>query len=243
MKIIKYKYLNNSKYKIYLEQDEIELYEDIIINYNILNKKELSKEEIDNLLKENNYYDLYYKSIKYIKAKLRTKKEIHKYLEKYNASLKDIKSIIEKLEKDGYINDELYAKSYIHDSIILKLDGPLKIKKHLLDEGISNDIVIEELKEFDDELIDEKIEKYITKSLKQNKNKSLYALKQKLIYNLINLGYEKDNILNHIENINYSDEELKEKEYDKLYKKLSNKYSGKELEFKIKQKLYEKGFR
>ena len=31
------------------------------------------------------------------------------------------------------------------------------------------------------------------------------------------------------------------KEYDKLYKKLSRKYSGNELEYKIKEKLYQKG--
>ena len=37
--------------------------------------------------------------------------------------------------------------------------------------------------------------------------------------------------------------DLAKKEYDKLYKKLSRKYSGQELEFKINQKLYQKGFK
>ena len=45
--------------------------------------------------------------------------------------------------------------------------------------------------------------------------------------------------------INYEidDTDLKQKEYDKLYKKYSKKYSGYELEYKIKQGLYQKGFR
>ena len=34
-----------------------------------------------------------------------------------------------------------------------------------------------------------------------------------------------------------------QKEYDKLYKKLSRKYEGATLEYKIKEKLYQKGFK
>ena len=37
------------------------------------------------------------------------------------------------------------------------------------------------------------------------------------------------------------DSDIAKKEYEKLYKKLSSKYEGAELEFKIKQKLYQKG--
>ena len=40
-----------------------------------------------------------------------------------------------------------------------------------------------------------------------------------------------------------SDDDIAKKEYDKLYKKLSRKYSGSELELKIKQKLFQKGLR
>ena len=42
---------------------------------------------------------------------------------------------------------------------------------------------------------------------------------------------------------NFDDEDIKNKEYEKIYKKLSRKYSGYELEQMIKKKMYEKGFR
>ena len=35
--------------------------------------------------------------------------------------------------------------------------------------------------------------------------------------------------------------DIAKREYEKLYKRLSRKYSGKELEYKIKEKLYQKG--
>ena len=38
------------------------------------------------------------------------------------------------------------------------------------------------------------------------------------------------------------DDSLVQKEYDKLYRKLSRKYDGSELGYQIKQRLYVKGF-
>ena len=38
-------------------------------------------------------------------------------------------------------------------------------------------------------------------------------------------------------------EEIARKEYQKYYNKLSKKYSGRELEYKLKQKMYSLGFK
>ena len=43
-------------------------------------------------------------------------------------------------------------------------------------------------------------------------------------------------------NYNFNDtSDIAKREYEKLYTRLSRKYSGKELEYKIKEKLYQKG--
>ena len=41
----------------------------------------------------------------------------------------------------------------------------------------------------------------------------------------------------------YDDSKIYEIEYKKVYDKLSKKYSGRELEYKVKEKMYQKGFR
>ena len=59
---------------------------------------------------------------------------------------------------------------------------------------------------------------------------------------MITLGYEKNKIIEIIDN-NLSDDDLIiKKEFDKLYTKLSLKYSGEDLIYKLKQKLFSKGF-
>ena len=99
-----------------------------------------------------------------------------------------------------------------------------------------------ELEIFDDNLIKDRITKYINKQLKVNK-KSIYVFKNKMLFNLINLGYLREDIIKYLNNINFDDNDLKEKEYEKLKKKYSKKYKGLELEQIIKRKLYEKGYR
>ena len=72
---------------------------------------------------------------------------------------------------------------------------------------------------------------------------SEYTFKNKMLLNLLNLGYLKEDIMSYLDNISFDDTSLKEKEYVKLKLKYSKKYSGYELEQVIKRKLYEKGYR
>ena len=167
-------------------------------------------------------------------------KEIIKiYAKKTNQS---INSAIIELIKNGYLNDDYYSKCYINDRLNLSLDGPLKIKKYLESMNINYDVFYKYLEVFSDEVVSERINKYLSKQLKVNK-KSIYIFKNKMLINLYNLGYEKVDINRALMNINSDNQdELKLKEEEKLYKKLSRKYSGEELKRKVREKLYQKGF-
>ena len=92
MKIKKIRKLNNSRYKI--ELDELEsliLYEDVIINNNILYKKELDIKLIKKLNTENEYYEIYNRAFKYVVTKMRSIYEVEKYLDKLQINEKDKK--------------------------------------------------------------------------------------------------------------------------------------------------------
>ncbi len=242
MEIKKYKYMGAGKYKIYIDDLEYIIYEDIIVKNNILLKGNITKEELNLYLKENMYYEALYKSIKYLGIKMRSRKELIKYLDK-SYDKKVVDSVIKKLEQDGYINEKEYAKAYIGDMINLKMIGPYKIRKELIDLGINSKIIDKELEVFTRELELEKINKLINKELKLNKSKFLYTLKNKISYNLTNLGFTKEYIDILIKDIDFDDKDIYRKEYDKLYKKLCNKYDKDKLDYIIKQKLYQKGFR
>ncbi len=242
MKIKTIKKLKN-KYKIILEDNiEIITYDEVIIKNNILYKKELSEETIKVIEKQNNYYETYNNILKLIKTKLRSESEIIEYMNKTEIEKETQKEILKKLKNLKLINDEIYTHAYIHDKISFTPDGPNKIKKELLTKKIDEQIINQELEKLNQQEINEKLEKLIIKKLNSNTKYSNTMIKNKVLNHFINLGYEKQNILDIIEKNKKTDDEIIKKEYIKLEKKLKNKYSEQELKRNIKQKLYQKGF-
>ena len=242
MKIKKIQKQKSQKYKILLENGEaIITYDDVIINNGLLFNKELDNELLQKINNETIYYDIYNKTLKYIEKKLRSEKEIRKYLEKYDIGYEE--KIIEQLKNIKLINDNNYVKAYISDKIYLSTDGPNKIKKDLLNQGIEEYIIDEYLKNIEDEIVINKCEKLIDKKIKSNKKNSIYILKQKIISDMLEKGFELNIIKSILENKEILDNNAIEKEYNKLYSKLIKKYSDKELYFQMKSKLYQKGFK
>ena len=242
MKIQGYKYLGNSKYKVIINNEEYTLYEDVILKYDLL-IKDVNEKDLAKFLEENKRYEAYYIALKYIKTKLRTRKEIEEYLSKKDYNDFDIDYAVARLEQEKYIDERVYAKSYILDAINLKNIGPNKIVMELTNLGIDKNIVLDELSIFTNYIEEEKVYKYIEKSIKNNHNKSSYILKNKIKQNLINLGYNPNIINKYLNEYNIDDNEIYQKELEKVRSKLSKKYTGKELEYKIKEYMYRKGFK
>ena len=240
MKIIKYKKLKSNKYELTLENDEkITLYEGVILKEELLLKKEIKN--IDRLIEINKEYEIYEVSLKYLNHHVMSIYGMKEYIIRKKYLKEDIDKTIDKLVEKGYLNDEYYAKCYISDHINLSNDGPYKIIKHLEINNISSNVYAKYLSKYND-IWKNRIEKYINKSLKTNK-KSSYFFKNKMIINLINLGYEKEIINDCLSKVKINNlDELKEIEKEKARKKLSRKYNGEELERKIKEKLWQKGF-
>ena len=167
MKIIKYKKLPGNKYKITLDNNDVILYENIIIKNMILLKKDIKEDELKQYLNENIFYEGYYKALNYIKFRMRSTNEIEKYLAKeFNKDL--IEKIILNLTKEGYLNDDYFTKCYINDSINLKNIGPNKIIHELEKLGIDKSIIDKNIKVFTKEKEEEKIKKIIDKKVKTN---------------------------------------------------------------------------
>ena len=121
--------------------------------------------------------------------------------------------------------------------------GPLKIKQELikldLDISLIEDTMDTIISKVD---INKRIENIISKKIKLNKDKGSNYLKRKILFSLVNLGYNKEVILSVLNSISFNDSELIKKEREKAYNKYSKKYSGYELDLKVKSYLYRKGF-
>lgn len=243
MKINKFKKISKDKYKLFLETgDVITLYEDVIINNNLLLSKKLDDNLLEKLTMQNNEIHIYDMALNFLSIRMRSKKEVYNYLLKKEIPESLIKMTIDRLVKNGFLNDYNFAKAYVNDQLILSNNGPYKIKNNLIELGIKDEIVIDVLKSINIEHVKEKLGKLIDKKLKSSKG-SFNMIKIKLLNYFYNLGYDKKDILQILDNVHKETDILYlQKEYNKLHTKYSKKYSGAELKYFIEQKLYSKGY-
>ena len=243
MKIKKYTKDKGNKYKVLIDDINYTLYDDVIVKYSLLLKDEISEKELNAIVEENDKLSSYYDSIKYITKKMRSKLEIKEFLRTKRRNEKVIDETIKKLEENHFLNEELFIKAYVNDQINLTNNGKNKILKGLVKLGIDNDQASTYLDNIDNEVFMSKIDKYVDKKISTNKNSSIYMLKNKIMTDLINLGYEKSDIVEVLNSKEINDDEAKKREYEKIRRSLEKKYSGDVLEYKVREKLYRKGFR
>ncbi len=244
MKIIKYKKIKGNIYEVLFDNNiKYNLYDDIIINHNLLAQKDIDSKLLEKILKENDELSSYYLALKYINIKMRSEKEIRNYLQKKDFVNSIINKTIILLRKNGYINENVYTSAFINDAINLSLDGPCKIKNKLMQLGIDESIIDFYLKQIDSEIWEKKVEKIISKKIKSNHNLSIKSLKLKITIHLQNNGYSKEMFVDLLNNIELeNEEEIFMKEANKLKNKYANKFDNNKLKIYLKNKLYSKGF-
>ena len=201
MKIIKYEKKGNNTYKIYLENNQtINLYEDVIIKNNLLYKKEIDKSLLEKLDLDNAKEDIYNKCIKYISVRIRSIQEIKDYLKRKEVDDSIIEKTIDKLLNNNLLNDEQFAKAFVNDKLNFTTMGPYRIEQELKKHKIEPSIIYKYLN-IDDEIIDNKINKQITKLMKSNQKKQ--NIRNKIYNNLLSLGYSNEMILRNINNYDF----------------------------------------
>ncbi|MBE6147986.1 MAG: hypothetical protein E7167_00525 [Firmicutes bacterium] len=234
--------IGSNKYSLIIEGKKHIVYDDVLLEYNILKKGQINDEVYANIVNSNNYHEAYNKMIKFITAKLRTEKEIRDKLAKLYIKKEDQDKIIKRLRDEHYIDDEIYVKSYINDSVLLGLNGPKKINYDLKKLGFQDNLIYKYLSDVEDVIWHEKAEKILNKKLKGNHklSKKMFIIKLKKDYN--NLGYDEKYYNNLLESIEVDDSIQMAKDFEKLYNKLSKKYTDTKLLMVIKQKMYQLGY-
>ncbi len=238
MKIIKYKKIGKSKYKVFFDKTDMILYEDVIIKYKLLSIENININLLEKITEDNKYYEAYDKAINYVSIKLRNELELKKYLEK-SFDEKLIFDVINKLKKNGYLNDNVYINAYIHDKILLSTDGPIKIKEYLLNNGFEEKLIDQTLNKIEENIWIEKIKKTINK---KNNTGSSYNFVLKMQNELYYKGYPKELVNEVLKYVDLNDDLNLNKEIKKNIEKYKKKYRNSELKNRVIKSLLIKGY-
>ena len=244
-KIVKYKKGSKGKYKVILDDGrELSFYEEVILKYQLLIKKEIDEETMIDADQYNQECDVYYVALHSIENRFKSVYELRVWLQKREYPDEYIDKAIDSLQRQGYLNDRSFAKSYINSQMLTTHNGPYKIIRELQEKKIDSDIIEEEIKAFTEEEEELRVRKLIEKEIRNNHTRGGVVLKQKIYNNLKLLGYDISVLNRLIEEFSFgNDVELAKKEYEKLYRKYSRKYEGEELKRKIQEKMYLKGLK
>lgn len=184
---------------------------DMVVVLRLYNNREMTDDEIAELKRQSVEKDMYGKALEYALGGMKTKRQISEYLWKKEIKSDDRNTILEKLEKNGYINDELYARTYVAQKGA-KL-GKRMIRAKLMQKGISGEIIDSVIIEVDSDDQDDRAIEVAEKYMRNKEgNFENYG---KLYRYLAGKGFESQSIsvaTAHIKELKLSEDEEQEED-------------------------------
>lgn len=99
------------------------------------------------------------------------------------------------LQKEGFIDEFRFVESYINGKINIKKWGKLKIKFHLKQKGVNQDLITKGLNNIDDDIYFQNLKDlFKKKELELSNEKNKLKKKQKIIRFLIQKGFDFEEI-------------------------------------------------
>ena len=232
MKIKRIVKLKREMYDVLFDDGQsIKVHEESLVRYVLIPGKELEEEEFNEIVQNIQYDQAYVAAIKYISYKIRSNKEMTDYLsEDYEAEI--VRQTIYRLQDEGYLNDENYARSLRNTLLNTTDKGPGHLLRELKKHHIPENIIVQETESFDEMVDSERMNKLKNKFLRAHRG-SYTQFKQKLREKLTLRGYSG----HHFELINFDDDYDEDAYFEKDFEKYYNKYQKKESGFKLKQKM------
>lgn len=136
-------------------------------------------------------------ALKYIYRYPKTEKELRIQLYTKWYSTSEVDHAIEDLKKKNYVNDMMFAESYIRSEVVNKGKPSIRIIQKLQQKWVSQDIVKDVLKKYDQEMSEGTLQK-ISKEIQAYKRKDVDWFD--IIQKLLRKWYKLDDIKRVIEN-------------------------------------------
>ena len=244
MQIRRFQKKKNGMYTVFLEDgNHYDFSEEVILKYELLIKKEITPAKLEIILQENRKWEGYYIALRLLAKVAKTKKEVETFLQTKGYDTTIFQFAVTKLTEQGYINDNVYAKSYVHQQIVSTNHGPYRIERDLKQKGVKEADIADALVEYTPLIQKQKVKKLILKKIQANHHKSNRYLQGKITNDLLAEGFDRTIVADVMAQTVFTDDhDIAQREYEKIYQKLSRKYEGSELNYKVRQKMYALGF-
>ena len=208
----------------------------------------ITTEILEKLQTEQAIVQAYQKCIRRLTIKDRTRKEMYDWLEKNTElSIENINGIIEKLEKNNYIDDSRFVYSQIM-TLKSHLQGRKKIERSLLKRGVAIELISEALAHEDDYDQLNLAIRYAERIQTTIRGKSLKYKKQVMKQKMLQQGYTMDIVDETLSRLSFISEERDElshlrKQAIKIRNRYQKKYPTTQLRMRTQKYLMTQGYK
>ncbi|MFD0959554.1 RecX family transcriptional regulator [Paenibacillus chungangensis] len=199
---------DRKRYDIYIGEEEpvLTVHEDILIRYRLMKGGVLQDELLSEIKREDERFEAYRKAVAYLGAKPRTRKQLHQYLERKELANEHIEYALDRLEREGLVDDVQYAQLFAESRMRSSLKGRLMIRQELSMRGVSKSAALEAVS-----AISEEEEIAAANKLAEKKWRSLKGAeaerRRKLMGFLLRRGFPGHIVKEAIKSVNQGDDE------------------------------------
>ena len=148
---IKQQVKNKDRYSVYVDGDyAFSLSADELVAQKIASNQEITKEQLETLIKTAVEDKAYQAALGLIARRTRSVWEMQQYLVRKQYNQPIITKILNKLSSRGMLNDTAFAEAWVQNRQLLKPTSRRKLQQELQQKNISKSIISEVLADYED---------------------------------------------------------------------------------------------
>jgi len=118
--------------------DVLVIANDVASDFGLYRGKELSDDEFARLKNEQELYDALTAAHHFLGYRARSEREVREKLRQKKFTAATIERAMGKLQEGNYLDDDLFAVKFVHDSLLKKPVGQVRLKQELRRKGITD---------------------------------------------------------------------------------------------------------
>jgi regulatory protein len=238
---------DNERYNIFLDEKyAFSVHETVLVKFGLTKGMSLEDWSIDDMVYEDEIRKAFNRALHYLGFRMRSELEVKKKLLEAGYGEAIVLEAIVKLKNLGFLNDESFSEALVQTQKNSANKGPRAIQQELQKKGIGKELQAQVLESYSEEEQLQIATRLAEKAANSNRSVAPAQLKQKIQNALLRKGYSFDIIKQALENIDFGREEdewagITESIGEKAWRRYSSKFSGRNLNNRVKQAMYQKG--
>lgn len=130
---------NKHRYNIFVEGSyAFSVHEDIMVKHRLIKGESVDREELEQILRDDERHQAYMEAIRYVGRRPRSRKEVELHLKEKGYEPEWIGETVRRLEQEKYLDDEAFAKLWTEHRIMSQKKGRRWVEMELSQKGVDD---------------------------------------------------------------------------------------------------------